>query len=50
LLALAYARHTRGAAPEDLRPLLERAVRCLTSGLGAEHRETLEARALLNQL
>lgn len=41
-----------GAATESLaaqRPLLERAVQCLTNGLGAKHSLTLEAAALLDE-
>jgi hypothetical protein len=36
--------------PTELRPLLQRATRCLANGLGADHRLTAEARALLEAL
>jgi tetratricopeptide (TPR) repeat protein len=45
LLLLAKADMAQGRIAEA-RPLLERAARCLTNGLGAEHALTREARAL----
>ncbi|MEN3353947.1 MAG: eukaryotic-like serine/threonine-protein kinase, partial [Betaproteobacteria bacterium] len=46
LLRLAQARLASGSKAE-IQPLLERAVRCLTNGLGANHPLTVEARTLL---
>ncbi|HEY6618137.1 MAG TPA: serine/threonine-protein kinase, partial [Steroidobacteraceae bacterium] len=45
LLLLAKAEIAQGRAPEA-QPLLERAARCLTNGLGADHAMTREALAL----
>jgi tetratricopeptide (TPR) repeat protein len=46
LLRLAHAR--RALEPHaDTRPMLERAVRCLSNGLGPKHSLTIEARTLL---
>jgi hypothetical protein len=47
LLRLAQARVASGASATDVRPLLERAVRCLTNGLASDHPLTVEARDLL---
>ncbi len=46
LLRVAQAQIALGAQ-EEARPMLERAVRCLTNGLGPEHALTAEARAAL---
>jgi serine/threonine protein kinase len=46
LLLLAKAEIAQGRAAEA-QPLLERAVRCLTNGLGADHTLTREAQALV---
>jgi eukaryotic-like serine/threonine-protein kinase len=46
LLRLAQARGMQGNG-EEMRSLLERAVRCLTNGMGEDHPLTLEARKLL---
>jgi serine/threonine-protein kinase len=48
LLLLAKAEIAQGRAAEA-QPLLERAVRCLTNGLGADHTLTREALALVTQ-
>jgi tetratricopeptide (TPR) repeat protein len=49
LLVLAQIRVAQGRAAEA-KPLLARAVRCLTNGLGPEHRLTLEAIELQNKV
>jgi serine/threonine-protein kinase len=49
LLRLAQARLASGAAVTDVRPMLERAIRCLTNGLAADHPLTVEARELLGR-
>ena len=46
LLRLAQARMTSGTSA-DTKPMLERAVQCLTNGLEANHPLTVEARSLL---
>jgi tetratricopeptide (TPR) repeat protein len=46
LLRLAQARVASGASATDVRPMLERAIRCLTNGLGSDHPLTVEAREL----
>jgi hypothetical protein len=38
----------KGVSGDLNRPMLERAVRCLTNGLGPDHPLTVEARNLLN--
>jgi hypothetical protein len=48
LLLLAEAETAEGRA-SDTKPLLERAARCLTNGLGADHALTREALALATQ-
>ena len=49
LLRLAQARIAAGSRSGN-KPLLERAVRCLTNALGADHALTLEARNLLSDM
>lgn len=47
LLRLAQAQMLSGAPSSQTRPELERAVKCLTNGLGPDHRLTAEARAFV---
>jgi eukaryotic-like serine/threonine-protein kinase len=49
LLRIAEARVASGAR-EDARPILDRAIRCLTNGFGPEHPLTVQARMLRNQV
>jgi hypothetical protein len=50
LLRLVQARVASGASATDVRPMLERAVRCLTNSLASDHPLTVEARNLLSQI
>jgi hypothetical protein len=49
LLRLAQAKVSQGSN-SSARPLLERAEKCLTNGLAADHPLTVEARKLLTEI